>query len=75
MYLIEDFMRKNNYTKEEQDIINKWAISSDYEMEKKGHILGSSKKPITVLDMALKRKQAVERVKQELNDKIYGKVV
>ena len=68
-------MGKKQYTKKELEIIKKWAIAGDYEMEKKGHVFGSSKKPITVLEMAIKRKSSVERVKRDLKNKIYGKVV
>lgn len=68
-------MNKPQYTKEELEIIKKWAIAGDYEMARKGHILGSSKKQITVLDMAMNRKNSVERVRRELENEVYGKVI
>ena len=58
----EEFMKKTKYTKEELEIIKEWGSPSDADIEKKGHVLGVSREPITVLMMAKKRKASYERI-------------
>lgn len=52
---------EDKYTQEESDIIKSWAISTDYELEEQGFVYGSSKRPITVLEQAKRRKAQVEK--------------
>lgn len=54
-------MSRKKYSKEEINLIEEWGSPSDLERERKGHVLGVSRTPITALMMAKQRKEAYER--------------